>query len=75
MDTDTLIEERIGCSIREYFEREGEASFRDLEQAHGTAAVSAWVASVTRADDAPSSDQVAATANAAFGGDIAPRLR
>ncbi|MFC5609616.1 shikimate kinase [Variovorax soli] len=33
VDTDTLIEERIGCSIREYFEREGEASFRDLEQA------------------------------------------
>ena len=33
MDTDTLIEERIGCSIREYFEREGEASFRDIEQA------------------------------------------
>ncbi|SFM19230.1 shikimate kinase [Variovorax sp. OV329] len=32
-DTDTLIEERIGCSIREYFEREGEASFRDIEQA------------------------------------------
>lgn len=33
MDTDTLIEQRIGCTIREYFDREGEASFRDLEQA------------------------------------------
>lgn len=33
MDTDSLIEERIGCSIREYFDREGEASFRDIEQA------------------------------------------
>lgn len=33
MDTDSLIEGRIGCSIREYFDREGEASFRDLEQA------------------------------------------
>lgn len=32
-DTDTLIEQRIGCTIREYFDREGEASFRDLEQA------------------------------------------
>jgi shikimate kinase len=32
IDTDSLIEQRIGCSIRDYFEREGEASFRDLEQ-------------------------------------------
>lgn len=32
-DTDTLIEQRIGCTIREYFDREGEASFRDIEQA------------------------------------------
>lgn len=28
-----MIEQRLGCSIREYFEREGETSFRDLEQA------------------------------------------
>ena len=27
------MEQRLGCSIREYFEREGEASFRDVEQA------------------------------------------
>lgn len=33
LDTDHVIEQRIGCSIREYFEREGEASFRDVEQA------------------------------------------
>lgn len=32
LDTDHLIENRLGCSIREYFEREGEASFRDIEQ-------------------------------------------
>jgi shikimate kinase len=32
-DSDHVIEQRLGCSIREYFEREGEASFRDLEQA------------------------------------------
>ena len=33
LDTDHVIEQRLGCSIREYFEREGEASFRDVEQA------------------------------------------
>lgn len=32
LDSDVVIESRIGCSIREFFEREGEASFRDLEQ-------------------------------------------
>jgi shikimate kinase len=32
VDSDHVIEERIGCSIRDYFEREGEAGFRDLEQ-------------------------------------------
>lgn len=32
IDTDHVIEQRLGCSIREYFEREGEASFRDVEQ-------------------------------------------
>ena len=31
-DSDHLIEERLGCSIREFFAREGEAAFRDLEQ-------------------------------------------
>ena len=32
VDSDHVIEERIGCSIRDYFDREGETAFRDLEQ-------------------------------------------
>lgn len=32
-DSDHVIEERLGCSIRTAFERDGEASFRDLEEA------------------------------------------
>lgn len=32
-DSDAAVEQEIGCSIREYFEREGEAAFRDVEQA------------------------------------------
>ena len=31
-DSDALIERRIGCSIREFFDREGEERFRDIEQ-------------------------------------------
>ncbi len=31
VDSDHAIEERLGCSIREFFEREGEARFRDIE--------------------------------------------
>ena len=31
-DSDYVIEQRLGCSIREFFEREGEARFRDIEQ-------------------------------------------
>ncbi len=31
-DTDRVIEERLGCPIREFFEREGEARFRDFEE-------------------------------------------
>ena len=31
VDTDQVIELRIGCSIRDFFEREGEAAFRDIE--------------------------------------------
>lgn len=30
-DSDQVIEARLGCSIRHYFEREGEQRFRDLE--------------------------------------------
>lgn len=32
-DSDHVIEQRLGCSIREYFEREGEERFRDVEEA------------------------------------------
>ena len=32
MDSDQAIEARLGCSIREFFEREGEDRFRDIEQ-------------------------------------------
>ena len=32
VDTDHQIEQRIGCSIRSFFEREGEDAFRDIEQ-------------------------------------------
>ncbi|WP_394788981.1 shikimate kinase [Rhodoferax sp.] len=32
IDSDHVIEQRIGCSIREFFEREGEECFRDVEQ-------------------------------------------
>lgn len=31
VDSDLVIEQRLGCSIREYFEREGEQAFRDVE--------------------------------------------
>lgn len=33
VDSDQRIEEHLGCSIRDYFDREGEAAFRDVEQA------------------------------------------
>jgi shikimate kinase len=32
VDSDTVIEQQLGCSIREYFEREGEEAFRDIEE-------------------------------------------
>ncbi|NBX53639.1 MAG: shikimate kinase [Betaproteobacteria bacterium] len=31
VDSDHAIEQRLGCSIREYFERQGEARFREVE--------------------------------------------
>ena len=31
IDTDAVIEEYLGCSIADYFEREGEAAFREVE--------------------------------------------
>lgn len=33
VDSDNVIEARLGCPIRQYFEREGEDSFRDVEAA------------------------------------------
>lgn len=30
-DSDAVIEQRIGCTIREFFDQQGEAAFRDLE--------------------------------------------
>jgi shikimate kinase len=32
VDSDHVIEHRLGCSIREFFEHQGEDSFRDVEQ-------------------------------------------
>ena len=32
VDSDQVIEQRLGCSIREFFEREGEVAFRDVEE-------------------------------------------
>lgn len=32
VDSDHAIEARLGCSIREFFEREGEPRFRDVEE-------------------------------------------
>jgi shikimate kinase len=32
VDSDQAIETRLGCSIREFFEREGESRFRDIEE-------------------------------------------
>ena len=32
MDSDQVIEHRIGMSVREFFDRKGEAPFRDLEE-------------------------------------------
>ena len=31
-DTDQIIEQKLGCSIRDYFEQEGELRFRDVEE-------------------------------------------
>lgn len=31
LDTDAVIEECVGCSVRQYFQVSGEASFRDVE--------------------------------------------
>lgn len=33
VDSDHVIEQRLGCSIASFFEREGESAFRDIEEA------------------------------------------
>ncbi|TMJ15327.1 MAG: shikimate kinase [Alphaproteobacteria bacterium] len=45
-DSDNAIEQRIGCSIRLFFEREGEAAFRDIEEEviHGLCATEGVIA-------------------------------
>jgi shikimate kinase len=32
VDSDQVLEQRLGCSIRDFFAREGEARFRDMEE-------------------------------------------
>jgi shikimate kinase len=32
-DTDQVIEQRLGCTVRAYFDQHGEAAFRDIEEA------------------------------------------
>ncbi|MBE2244156.1 MAG: shikimate kinase, partial [Burkholderiaceae bacterium] len=32
VDSDAEIEKRLGCTIRDFFEREGEAAFREVER-------------------------------------------
>ena len=32
-DSDQAVEQRLGCTIRDYFDRHGEAAFRDVEEA------------------------------------------
>lgn len=32
MDSDQVIEQRLGCSIKSYFERQGEGAFRNIEE-------------------------------------------
>jgi shikimate kinase len=32
VDSDLVIEQRLGCSIRDFFAREGESRFRDIEE-------------------------------------------
>lgn len=32
VDSDQMLEQRVGCSVKDYFDRFGEAGFRDLEE-------------------------------------------
>jgi shikimate kinase len=58
VDSDHVIEDRLGCSIREYFVREGEDNFRDVEEAvlddlsqHHKGVISTGGGSVLRANN------------------------
>jgi shikimate kinase len=73
-DSDHVIEQRLGCSIREFFEREGEERFRDVEQetiaqlVSGAGSGDAPAAALTgaaAADPAPSNPAAVPTAPAA----------
>ena len=55
VDSDPLIEQRLGCSIREFFEREGAAAFRDVGQA--------VLHDVLSADSAAHADQLSQPSN------------
>ena len=57
IDSDHVIEQRLGCSIREYFEREGEVAFRDVEEQ--------VLADLTAAPALAASEQVLATGGGA----------
>lgn len=46
VDSDAVIEQRLGCRIRDFFAREGEAAFRDLEQQVLVELLAAPVASI-----------------------------
>lgn len=55
-DSDHVIEQQLGCSIRSFFEREGEAAFRDIEErvlrelaAHGRGVLATGGGAVLRA--------------------------
>lgn len=50
-------------------------AFRTLEDSHGTRTVEAWAASITAGGGAVRNEEVLAQAHAAFGEDLAPRLK
>ena len=60
LDSDHVIEQRIGCPIRSFFDREGEAAFRDIEEtviaelAQGEAVVATGGGAVLRPANRPS---------------------
>ncbi len=69
-DSDQEIEKRVGCSIREYFEREGEDSFREVEQI----TLAALTASGLTVSSQPQGDALKAGAVLSTGGGAVLRL-